>query len=161
MKIANKKILTVMLSVTLIHFILTSIVEYYIAVQIGTSMGQIVAGGLKETRPKSPQAIDEEATKIYQNMKKKVDAINETWKIPRLLLSLPVKPLMNSFLREIKRNQLNMVISKEITREQFRTRGLIIDYTANFLNSLSLGFMVYIILRILKGKRRQAVLLGE
>lgn len=141
-----------MLSVTVIHFILTSIVGYYIAVQIGTPMGQIVAGGLKETRQKSPQAPDEEATKIYQNMKKKVDAINETWKIPRLLLSLPVKPLMNSFLREIKKNQLNMVISKEITREQFRTRGLIIDYTANFLNSLSLGFMVYIILRILKSR---------
>jgi len=140
-----------MLSVTVIHFILTSIVGYYIAVQIGTPMGQIVASGLKEAS-KSSQAPDEEASKIYQNMKKKVDAINETWKIPSLLISLPVKPLMNSFLREIKKNQLNMVISKEITREQFRTQCLIIDYTANFLNSLSLGFMVYIILRILKSR---------
>lgn len=66
-----------MLSVTVIHFILTSIVGYYIAVQIGTPMGQIVASGLKEAS-KSSQAPDEEASKIYQNMKKKVDAINET-----------------------------------------------------------------------------------
>jgi cell division protein FtsB len=150
-EITNKKILTITLSVIVIHFILTSIIGHYIAVQIGVQTGQIVTSGLEEAS-KSHDAADEESTKIYQNMKKKVDVIDERWKIPRLLISLPAKPLMNSFLREIKKNQLNMVIAKEITREQFVTRGLIIDYTANFLNSLSLGFIVYIVMRILKSR---------
>ncbi len=149
-EITNKNILTIALSVTVIHFILTLIIGHYIAVQIGVQAGAVVTSGLEEAS-KSHDAADEESAKIYQNMKQKVDAINERWQIPSLLISLPAKPLMNSFLREIKKNQLKMVIAKEITRAQFRTRGLIIDHTANFLNSLSLGFIVYIGLRVLKG----------
>jgi hypothetical protein len=153
-EITNKKILTIAFSVTVIHFILTSIIGHYIAVQIGVQTGAVVTGGLEEAS-KSHDAADEKSAKIYQNMKQKVDAINERWQIPSLLISLPAKPLMNSFLREIKKNQLKMVISKEITRAQFRTRGLIIDYTVNFLNSLSLGFIVYIGLRVLKSRTQQ------
>lgn len=145
----NKKIITITLSLTIIHFVLTSLIGHYIAVQIGTQMGKIVADGLIEASDKNTDKAEEEANRIHQNMKSKIDGINDNWKIPNLLISLPAKPLINALLKEMRQNQVNKYIAKEITREQFRTRGLITDYTANFVNSLSFGFLVYIMLRIL------------
>lgn len=151
----NKKILIIMLSVTIIHFILVSVIGHYIAVKTGTQIGQIVARGLADTSPKNMKAQGEEATEIYQNMEKTVDGINEHWKIPNLLISLPVKPLMTTFLGELKKKQFNKVISKELTKEQFYTHGRLIEYIANFVNSLSLGLIVYLILRTVKRRRKK------
>jgi len=145
----NKKILKIALSVTIVHFILTSVIGHYIAVQIGTQIGQIVIGGLQATSGKTTEKSEEEATTIYQDMKSKRDAILENWKISELMISLPAKPLLNPLLKKMSQNRINKVISKEITREQFRRQALISVYTANFLNSLSFGFLVYIMLRIL------------
>ena len=151
----NKKIITITFSLTLIHFVLTSLIGYYIAVQIGTQMGKIVADGLIEASDKKPDKAEEEAIRIHENMKNKIDGINESWKIPNLLISLPAKPLITPLLKETKRNLMNKYITKEITRDQYRTKGLMIDYTINFLNSLSLGLLVLIVLRTLNQYKRK------
>lgn len=151
----NKKIITITLSLTIIHFILTSLGGYYIAVQVGTKMGKIVADGLMEATDKNLDKAEEEANRIHQNMKSKIDGINEDWKIPKLLVSLPAKPLINALLKELRQNQMNKYIAKEITRGQFRTRGLIADYTANFVNSLCLGFLLYIGMKLSTRYRRR------
>jgi len=151
---ANKKNLIIALIVTISHFALSTVIGYYIAVQTGTQMGRIVGSGLIEASKKGPQESDEEASKIYQNMEEKIDDINDTWRIPSLLISLPAKPLMNPFLGEIRKNQLKKVIAREITREQFRARWKGLGYVINFVNSLSLGLIVYLILRILKSRRK-------
>jgi hypothetical protein len=112
-----------------------------------------MAGGLMESYEKSPQTppkSEEEARRIYQDMKNKSEDVIENWKLPLLLISLPLKPLMNPFLKNIMYAQIKMVISKEISKEQFYTRGIMIDYAANFVNSFFVGFLVYVILRILK-----------
>lgn len=147
----GKKIIVVVLSVTIIHFILTSVIGHY----IGTQIGKIVADGLIEASDKNPDKAEEGANRIYQNMKSKSDGILESWKIPRLLISLPVKPLMTPLLQEMRKNQINKVVVNEITKEQFRTRGIITAYTANFLNSLSFGLLVYIIIRIFNQYKRK------
>jgi len=146
--VTNKKIISIALSVAIVHFILTSVIGHYIAVQIGTQMGKIVADSLIEASAKNPDKAEEEANRIHQNMKSKIDGINDNWKIPNVLISLPAKPLINALVKEMKQNQMNKYIAKEITREQFRTRGLITDYTANFVNSLCLGFLLYIGLKL-------------
>ena len=92
----------------------------------------------------------EEAKRISQDMKNKRDHIVENWEIPLVLISIPVKQLMNPFLRNIVHARIKMVLSKEISKEQFYTRGFMIEYAANFVNSFAVGFLVYIILRILK-----------
>jgi len=51
----DKKLFTIALSVTIIHFVLTSVVGHYIAVQVGTQVGHLVAEGLIEGYEKSPQ----------------------------------------------------------------------------------------------------------
>jgi len=151
----NKNIITATISVTIVHFILTSLIGNYIAVQIGTQMGKIVADRLIEASDKNPAKSEEEATRIYQNMKSKSDSINESWEIPSLLISFPAKPLITPLLKEMKRNLMNKYITKEITRDQYQTKGLMIDYTVNFLNSLSLGLLVFIVLRTLNQYKRK------
>ncbi|MBI5076476.1 MAG: hypothetical protein HZB62_15095 [Nitrospirae bacterium] len=146
----NKKIITIALSVSIIHFVLASVIGHYIAVQIGTEIGQVVVGGLSAASDKAKS--EEEATRILQNMKSKSDEIKAKWQIPELIISLPAKPLINPLLKEIRQNQMNKVITKEISRDQFRTQGQFIDYIANFLNSLALGLLVYIALKIINQK---------
>ena len=149
----NKKIIIITLSLTIIHFVLTSLISHYISVQIGTQIGKIVAGGLIEASDNNPDKAKEEATRIYKNMETKSDDIKESWKIPQLLISLPARPLITPLMKDMRKQQMNKVIAKEMTREQFRTRGLMIDYTINFLNSLLLGFFVYVGLRFLYQKQ--------
>ena len=51
----NKKILTITLSLTIIHFILTSLIGHYINVQIGTQIGQEVIGVMSASSDKQSQ----------------------------------------------------------------------------------------------------------
>ena len=147
------RIFIVALLITIVHFILSSIISHYISIQIGTQTGQVVAEGLIEAYEKSPQSLqksEEEAKRISQDMKNKRDHIAENWEIPSILISLPIKRLMNPFLQNIMDARIKMVISKEISRDQFYTCGIIIDYIANFVNLFFFGFLVYVILRISK-----------
>ena len=149
----NKKIITISLYVAIIHFVLTSVFGHYIAVQIGTEIGQVVAGGLSAASDKTKS--EAEATTIFQNMKSQSNEIKAKWQIPELIISLPAKPLINTALKEMRQNRMHKYIAKEITREQFNTRGLITDYTATFVNSLALGLLVYIVLKILNQYKRE------
>jgi hypothetical protein len=147
------RIFIITLVIAVAHFILTSVVGRYIAVQIGTQVGQLVAEGLIETYGISPQSVpksEEEAKRVSQDMKNKRDYILGKWEIPSILISSPIKRLMNPFLKNIMEARMKMVISKEISREQFYTRGFMIDYAATFVNSFCLGFLVYVILRMLR-----------
>jgi len=145
----NKKIINTALAVAVVHFMLTSVIGHYIAVHIGTQMGQVVAAGLEAA---SENNNKENADRIYQNMKRQTDETKAKWQIPELLISLPAKPVINPLLKDIRQNQMNKVIKKEISRDQFRTQGLIIDYTARLLNSIALGFLVFIALKIINQK---------
>jgi len=142
----NKKIIGIALSVTIIHFVITSLVSHYIAVQIGTQIGHVVIGGLSASSDKTKS--EEEATRIYQNMKRKSEDINSQWKIPLFLISLPAKPGINYLLKDLRKERMKKAMAKEITMDQFKTQALITDYTANFLNSLSLGPLFFFGLKL-------------
>lgn len=117
-------------------------------------MGQIVAGGLMETSDNGrDRAQEEAATTIYQNMKKQSADMSESWKIPQLLISLPARPLIATLLKDIRKQQMSKVIAKEMTPEQFRTQGFVIDNMVNLLNSLLLGLLIYVGLSFLYRKR--------
>jgi len=110
-------------------------------------MGRVVAGGLIEAYekgPQNPQKSEEEAKRIHQDMKNESEDIIEKWKIPLILISLPIKPLMGPFPKKIRGTRMHMVLAKEISKEQFYTCGIMIDYTANFVNSVALGLIIYV-----------------
>ncbi len=125
----------------IIHFILTSITGHYISVQIGTEMGKMVSDALIKTA--------DEPTRIYQNMENKSEEISKSWRTAQVLISLPARPLITPVLQDIRKQQMNKVIAKEKTFEQFRIQGLIIDFAVNLLNSFSLGLLIYVGLRFL------------
>ncbi|MGC1455436.1 MAG: hypothetical protein WA946_09655 [Nitrospirota bacterium] len=145
----NKNIIIVTLLLTIIHFVVTSLIGHYISVQVGTQMGIVVADSLIEANEKFPDKAQEEAARINQNIKTKSDDINERWRIPQLVISLPAKPFITPLLKDMRKQQMNKVIANEITREQFRTQGRMIDSIINILNSLLLGLLVYVGLRFL------------
>ena len=60
---------------------------------------------------------------------------------------------MNPFLKHLRDARIKMVLSREISRDQFYKWGIVIDYTANFINSFCVGFLVYVILRISRHHR--------
>jgi len=145
------RIFIIALIIALAHFILTSVVGQYIAVQVGTQVGHGVAEGLIEAYGKSPQNLqksEEEAKRISQDMKNKSEGITENWKLPLFLISLQIKTLINPFMKKIRDTRIEMVLSREISKDQFYKWGIIIDWTANFINSFFVGFLVYVILRI-------------
>ena len=147
------RLFVIALLIALAHFILTSVVGHYIAVQLGTQVGHVVAEGLIGAYGESPQNLqksEEEAKRISQDTKYKSEGIIENWKLPLFLISLPIKTLMNPFLKNLRDTRIKMVLSKDISKDQFYKRGIIIDYTANFINSLCVGFLVYVILRVLR-----------
>lgn len=139
-------------AITILHFILTSIVGHYIAIQIGSSTGQVVAEGLIETT-EGPSS-EKQANGIYQNMENKSNEVISRWKIPLLLISLPIKPVIHPLLNMIRKAWIyEPVLTKTISKDQFITRGIIIENIANGLNSLSFGLLIYLAFKIiLKGR---------
>lgn len=151
----NKKMIGSILAVAIIHFLITSVIAFYIGIQIGNQVGLITARGLQEASGKTPYNSNEDASNIYQKMIKESADVSESWKIPLFLISLPAKPIMNPILNTFGKRELNRVNLHEITEEQFRTRLIITHYTANFLNSLSFGLLVYIMLILFNKYRRK------
>jgi hypothetical protein len=135
--------------IIILHFAITSMIGHYISVQIGTQMGRVVATGLLE----NAEADGSEAG-TYEGMKKDTESIFGSWKVPTFLISLPAKPLINPMLKKIRATRIQMLLSKKISKEQFANEGFIIDYTANFVNSLSFGVIVYVILRLFMTHRK-------
>jgi hypothetical protein len=153
MNMTNKKIITISLSIAIIHFMLTSVIGHYISVKIGTEMGNIISASLIESSDLNRSKTTEDATRISQNIEAKSVEIKKSWKTSQLLISLPVRPIITPLLKDIRERQVNKVIAKEMTLEQFRAQGLIIDYAINLLNSLLLGSLIYVALRLLHRKQ--------
>ncbi len=143
----NNKIISISLTLTIIHFILTSVTAHYISVQIGTEMGKIVSDALNRNK------TNEEPTRIYQDMENESDEISKSWRTPQILISLPALPFITPILKDIRKQEMNKVIVKEKTFEQFRTQGVMLDCAVNLLNSLSLGLVIYVGLRFLYRKQ--------
>jgi hypothetical protein len=136
------------ISITIVHFILTTIVGHYIAVQIGSSMGQVIANELIKSI-ENPKSSEKEINERVQAMKTKGDEMMSRWKIPLLLISLPIKPVIQPLLNEIRRVWMyEPAVSKELSKDQFKTRASIIsiiDTVITGLNSLAFGLLIWLV----------------
>ena len=144
----------VAVSIAILHLIITSIVGHYIAIQIGSSTGQLVAEGLKEAT-ESPKSSEKDANKIYQDMKNKSNEIISRWKIPLVLISLPLKPVISPLINKVRKTWVyDPVLYRKISKEQFKMRGIIIENITNGLNSLTFGLLIYLALKLFLKKNR-------
>lgn len=141
----TKKILPFSLAITIAHFVLTLVIGHYLAVQVGSQMGQVAASGISDI---SKQKTEAETNEIYQKMKNNGNEIIGDWKVTNFLLSLPMRFLLAPSYKKIQNANLNNALNNEISKEQFYTRRKIIDYSANLVNSFCLGPLIYFVLRL-------------
>jgi hypothetical protein len=136
------------LFVTVLHFIITTVVGRYIATQVGSSTGQVVTNGLTEAGEKLPSEKD--ANQIYQNMIAKSNAEFSKWKLPIFLISLPIKPILSPLERKIRIVWIDEPVRlQKISIDQVKKRGMIIDNVGNGVNSISFGILVFLAFRLI------------
>lgn len=141
-------ILIITVLITILHFVLTSIAAHLIAIQIGSRTGQLVAEGLIETT-RSPKSSEKEVNEIHQDMTVRINDEISKWKIPLLLISLPIKPAIDPFLKKIRKAWIyDPVLSRKISKDEFEIRGKIINNIANGLNSTTFGSLIYLAFRL-------------
>jgi hypothetical protein len=95
------------LTVTLAHFVLTSLIGYYAGYRVGGPMGESVAHLLVDAYDSrgamSEQAIEER----YRAIKSAAEASTATWRPVFILISLPIKfalePMFESITNKPKR----------------------------------------------------------
>ena len=139
----HKKILFIVFAITIIHFVFSLAIGHYLGSQIASQMGQVVAGGVLDINKQKTEA---ETNDAYQKMKSNADELIGDWKITNCFLSLPIRFLLNPFFKKIQNVNLNDAINNKISHEQFYARWQIVHYTAYFINSFSLGLLVYFVL---------------
>ncbi len=136
------------LALTLLHFIVCSVVVNFYAKQIGTEIGNIVGDGLSSAYLTS-DSDHRTANDIYEKMKQNAEGRFDRWKTPLFLLSLPIGPLTDSFWKEIRTDWIyTPALSSEISKSQFINRGRLIEYLALGTNSVSFGLLLYVLLKI-------------
>ncbi len=142
------KLFLIALALTLLHFAVSSIAVKLYAKQIGTEIGNIVGDGLSSAYLAS-DSNHRNANDIYESMKQASEKSFDRWESPLFLLSLPIGPLTDSFWKRIRRDWLyTPVLSKEISKSQFKSRGKLIEYLTLGTNSISFGLLLYILLKI-------------
>lgn len=142
----KRRYLIIIVFIVVVHFIATSIIGHYIAMEIGTKMGNVVASGLSQSY-ESTNSSDTKAENIHKEMQRKSEEIFAPWKTISIIISLPAKPLTNTFWRCVaKRWVWSPALQKEISREQMIFRAYTVDYLETGVNSISFGILLYFIL---------------
>jgi hypothetical protein len=149
MRLKASIIFLVILSGTVLHFIITTAVSSHIAMQVGSFAGQVVAKGLIESGEK-PSSSEKDGSQIYQNMIAKSNDEYSKWKVPMLLISLPIKSILNPLGKKIRIVWIDEPVRlQKISLDQVKERGRIIDNISNGVNSLSFGILVYLVYRFI------------
>ena len=142
-------IFLIVVSATILHFIFATIAGNYIARQVGSLAGDVISKGLIEASEEAGSS-GKDANEIYRDMVSKNEAELSKWKIPSLLISLPSKPILNPLIKKIRIAWIDEPVhSREISFEQVKMRGRIIDNIANGLNSISFGIIIYLMYRLI------------
>ncbi len=137
-------LLIVAVSFTILHFIITSLVGHYIAIQVGSIAGQSVANMLKESTGNTSSS-DNEINDRLQAMRNNIDEQISRWKLPVILISLPIRPIIQPLLSVARKGWIyGPVVSHQLSKEQAATRLVIIDTGVKILNSLSFGLLIYL-----------------
>ena len=155
MRLKANTIFLIVLSATILHFIITTIAGNYIARQVGSLAGDVISKGLLEAS-EGTGSSGKDASEIYSDMVSKNEAELSKWKTRSFLMSLPIKPLLNPLIKKIRIAWIDeQVRSQKISFAQVKTRGRIIDNVANGLNSISFGIIIYLIYSLMMKIRRR------
>jgi hypothetical protein len=78
----------------------------------------------------------------------KRDEVSSKYTFPTLLISLPIKPIIQPVIEKTKQVWIyNPVIRRQISKEAAETRVVFVQYLTNSLNSAAFCLLVYLICR--------------
>ena len=143
-----RKVATVAIAVVVAHFALTSIVEHYISGRVGAQAGEAVAHFLIGAHESAASGSADRVDDLYQEMRKSSKDITDRWLVPLAVVSFPAKFLLKPFLSAALRNDFESYHAQQLSRDEVHTRVVARDVLANLFNSLVLGALVYLVLRV-------------
>ena len=150
----NRHIIRVVLFIAVVHFVLTSIIGYYAAYRVGggagESIGRLLIDGYESRGTMPESTIDQR----YRDILNTTEATAAQWQLAFVLISLPVGFALEPLFKPISRGWFDQALANQLSLSQLRTRIYALGLFENLLNSISLGFLVYLGLRI--AKRRNA-----
>ena len=141
-KVRIPRIFLVVLVIIVIHFTLSYFAGHYVAKEIGTEMGTIVAEGSSEYYHSS----DEE---VFKEMKQNANKVVNNWTPIYSVMNFPTTPLINPLKEWAYRKFLFApALAGNISREEFKARGAINDNFWAGINSMAFGLLIYVLIKL-------------
>ena len=128
--------------VIVIHFTLTYFAGHYVAKEIGTQIGNIVA----ENSSEYYQSFNE---KGFKEMKEDANKAVNNWKTIYSVMNFPTAPLVNPLKAWAFHKFLFVpALAGDISREEFKARGAINDNFWAGINSMAFGLLIYVLIKL-------------
>ena len=141
------RILLVVFVIIFIHFAISYFVGNYVAKEMGTQMGNIVAESLFNYY----HSPDEKA---FKDMKKDANSIVNHWKPIYSVMNFPTAPLINPLKEWVFQKYLIApFLAGDISREQFKIRGAINDNFSPGINSIAFGLLIFLLIKLFQSCR--------
>jgi len=140
--------IAIALLITVAHFALSSLLGHYVAYQVGGSAGENIARFITETYDSKGAASEAELTERYRDMKKAIDATADRWQVTFVLLSLPIKFALEPMFRSVTRSWYDQAFADGLSLPRLRFRIRTIIVVEDLLNSIALGLLAYLGLRM-------------
>ncbi len=144
----HRRIVRVLLAVVAVHFVRTSAIGHNIAVRVGSNTGAAVARYLIDAYELNAKGSEPTADDAYRDMKNSVEVSNEPFRLVFAILSLPTKSLIEPMFRPMTRRWFEELLSDKLSRAQLRARLFALEIVENLVNSISLGLLLYLGLRM-------------
>ena len=144
----HRRIILIAVLVAAIHLMLTSVLGYYLAHEVGGSAGRNIARTLIDAHESNTSASEVEAVERYGEMKKTIDATVDRWRLVSFLASLPVGFAIDAMAKPVTRYWFAQALAHELSLPQWRVRMYALVAAEFLLNSGVLGLLVYLALRV-------------
>jgi hypothetical protein len=145
-----RRSIRVSLLVAVVHFVLTSVIGYYAAYRIGGAAGESIAhlltDGYESHGAMSEQTIEEH----YRAIKSTAEATAASWEPVLALVHLPIGFALEPMFEPVSRGWNDQALANELSYSQWKMRVYALILFKYLLNSVCLGFLVYLGLRIAK-----------
>jgi hypothetical protein len=144
----HRRIVLIAVLVTAAHFVLSSLLGYYAAYEVGGRAGENIARLITETYESKNAPTEAAIAERYRDVKKSIDETAARWRPAFVLLSLPIMFALEPMLKPVTRGWSDQALSHELSVPQWRLRMWAIVAIEYVLNSAFLGLLVYLALRV-------------
>ena len=145
---AERRNVRVSLLVVATHFVLTSLIAYYVGYRVGGSAGQSIARLIIDVDESHGAMSEPTIVERYRDIANATQASAARWEPVSVLVSLPIKFALEPMFRPLSHSWSDRALANELSSAQWKMRIHALILFENLLNSAFLGFLVYCGLRI-------------